>query len=108
MLFGPILGLNHQSVRATATAIVGNGNATDCLRPIAFADDWEDNRDDPPAGVEFRATLSLVRARRSQTRRLYCAKRYAVRPHDDFGRSRRADHLGPRPGHDLYRYADYS
>ena len=42
MLFGPILGINHQSVRATATAIVGNGNATDCLRPIAFADDWDE------------------------------------------------------------------
>ena len=40
MLFGPILGITSQGVRATATAIVGSGNATDCLRPIAFADDW--------------------------------------------------------------------
>ena len=40
MLFGPILGISSQGVRATATAIVGSGNATDCLRPIAFADDW--------------------------------------------------------------------
>ena len=39
-LFGPILGITAQGVRATATAIVGNGNATDCLRPIALADDW--------------------------------------------------------------------
>jgi Flp pilus assembly protein TadG len=39
-LFGPILGISSQGVRATATAIVGSGNATDCLRPIAFADDW--------------------------------------------------------------------
>jgi hypothetical protein len=53
-LFGPILGISSQGVRATATAIVGSGNATDCLRPIAFADDWDDNRDDPPSGVEFR------------------------------------------------------
>ena len=53
-LFGPILGINDQGVRATASAIVGNGNATDCLRPIAFADEWQDNRDDPPAGPEFR------------------------------------------------------
>ena len=39
-LFGPILGISSQGVRATATAIVGSGNATDCLRPIAFADAW--------------------------------------------------------------------
>ena len=52
-LFGPILGITGQGVRATASAIVGSGNATDCLRPIAFADDWQDNRDDPPAGQEF-------------------------------------------------------
>jgi Flp pilus assembly protein TadG len=52
-LFGQILGISSQGVRATATAIVGSGNATDCLRPIAFADDWQDNRDDPPLGVEF-------------------------------------------------------
>ena len=43
-LFGPILGITSQGVRATATAIVGNGNATDCLRPIAMADDWHELR----------------------------------------------------------------
>ncbi len=42
-LFGPILGITSQKVKASATSIVGNGNATDCLRPIAFADDWQDN-----------------------------------------------------------------
>ncbi len=39
-LFGPLLGVNTQPVRATATAIAGKGNATDCLRPIAFPDQW--------------------------------------------------------------------
>ena len=39
-LFGPILGISDQGVRATATAIVGSGNATDCLRPIALPGDW--------------------------------------------------------------------
>jgi hypothetical protein len=52
-LFGPILGITSQKVKASATAIVGSGNATDCLRPVAFADDWDDNRDDPPSGMEF-------------------------------------------------------
>jgi Flp pilus assembly protein TadG len=43
-LFGPIFGINDQGVRATATAIVATGNATNCLRPIAFPDDWLDQR----------------------------------------------------------------
>ncbi len=43
-LFGPILGITTQKVRASATSIIGNGNATDCLRPIAFADDWQELR----------------------------------------------------------------
>ncbi len=42
-LFGPILGITSQKTKASATAIVGSGNATDCLRPIAFADAWLDN-----------------------------------------------------------------
>jgi hypothetical protein len=43
-LFGPILGVTNQGVKATATAIVGNGNATNCFRPIAFPDDWLEQR----------------------------------------------------------------
>ena len=43
-LFGPVLGITTQKVRASATAIVGNGNATDCLRPIALPDNWEELR----------------------------------------------------------------
>ena len=43
-LFGPILGITSQKVKAAATARVGSGNATDCLRPIAFADDWLEQR----------------------------------------------------------------
>jgi hypothetical protein len=41
-LFGPILGITGQGVRATATAIVGNGNATTCLKPFALPDEWQD------------------------------------------------------------------
>ncbi len=43
-LFGPMLGVSSQGVRATATAFTGNGNATPCLRPWAFADDWDEVR----------------------------------------------------------------
>jgi hypothetical protein len=38
--FGPVLGLTSQGVRASATALVGVGNATDCMRPFAVADKW--------------------------------------------------------------------
>jgi Flp pilus assembly protein TadG len=41
-LFGPILGITGQGVRATATAIAAKGNATDCLRPIALPDSWQE------------------------------------------------------------------
>jgi hypothetical protein len=44
-LFGPILAISSQGVRATATAITGKGNTTTCLAPWAFADDGDfDNR----------------------------------------------------------------
>jgi hypothetical protein len=52
-LFGPMLGIASQGVRATATAVVGNGNATPCLKPWAIPDDWNENVDLPPAGREF-------------------------------------------------------
>ena len=52
-LFGPMLFVGSQRVRATATALTGNGNATPCLRPWAFADDWDENRDLAPSGREF-------------------------------------------------------
>jgi hypothetical protein len=47
-LFGPILGINTQAVGATATAIAANGNATACLRPFAFADQWTESGVTPP------------------------------------------------------------
>ena len=52
-LFGPMLFVDSQRVRATATALTGVGNATPCLRPWAFADDWNENLDLPPSGREF-------------------------------------------------------
>ena len=98
MLFGPILGINHQSVRATATAIAGSGNATDCLRPIAFADDWDDIRDDPPAGVEFwRYAEPGPGTPVANADDVHGSERDAGWAHNDLGRSWRAHHLGSRP-----------
>src|SRR4029453_13349374 len=42
-LFGPILGITSQGVKAMATAITGNGNMTTCLKPWALPDDWNEN-----------------------------------------------------------------
>jgi Flp pilus assembly protein TadG len=41
--FGPLFGRTQQGVRATATAQIVSGNATDCLKPWAVADRWTEN-----------------------------------------------------------------
>ena len=40
VFFGPLLGINSQGVRATATAPVAPGNASNCMRPWSVADKW--------------------------------------------------------------------
>jgi hypothetical protein len=47
MIFGPVLGLTTQGVRATATAEVAVGNAVPCLKPFAIPDKWDDLRPVP-------------------------------------------------------------
>ena len=42
-LFGPMLGITDQGVRATATAVAGRANATKCMKPWALSDDWIEN-----------------------------------------------------------------
>jgi Flp pilus assembly protein TadG len=42
-VFGGLLNISSQGVRATATARVASGNATNCMRPFAVADKWVDN-----------------------------------------------------------------
>jgi hypothetical protein len=42
MVFGGVLGLKSQGVKATATGRVGDGNSTECMRPFAVADLWKD------------------------------------------------------------------
>ena len=44
MVFGPILNITSQGVRATATAQVGIGNSTPCLAPWAIPDRWIERR----------------------------------------------------------------
>lgn len=41
--FGPLVGVNQQGVRATATAWVGAGNLVNCIRPWVVVDKWVDN-----------------------------------------------------------------
>jgi len=50
-LFGNLVGVTQQGVRATAMAEVLFGDSTDCVKPFAIPDKWLENRNDqPPAG----------------------------------------------------------
>ena len=42
MFFGNLLGIGSQGVRATATAQIVTGNMTDCLKPWAVIDRWDE------------------------------------------------------------------
>ena len=42
MFFGNLLGIGSQGVRATATAQIVTGNRTDCLKPWAILDRWDE------------------------------------------------------------------
>jgi hypothetical protein len=39
-IFGKLLNISSQGVKATATARVASGNSTNCMRPFAVADKW--------------------------------------------------------------------
>jgi Flp pilus assembly protein TadG len=41
--FGKMVGIQAQGVKATATAIAGAGNSTECIKPWVVADKWIDN-----------------------------------------------------------------
>lgn len=45
--FAKLAGVSNQSVRATATAEVLNGNASNCLKPWAIPDLWQENNGTP-------------------------------------------------------------
>jgi hypothetical protein len=44
-VFGLIVGLTGQGVRATATARVAVADGTDCIKPLAIPDKWQDVND---------------------------------------------------------------
>ena len=63
MLFGYLLGLTTQNTRASAIAVVGAANSSDCIKPWGVADKWEEISNppwdptdtfDPAAGDDYR------------------------------------------------------
>jgi hypothetical protein len=52
-LFGPLVGLTQQGVRATATAEVAPANLAQCMLPFAIIDRWADNYDPTPVTTYF-------------------------------------------------------
>jgi hypothetical protein len=50
MFFGNLVGVTNQGVRATATAQIATGDKTDCLRPWAIVDRWQEAA--PPSGPD--------------------------------------------------------
>lgn len=60
-IFASLVGVQHQGVRATATAQVLFGNTTDCVRPIAIPDRWtEQHNDVGPAGWDRSDTFERL------------------------------------------------
>jgi Flp pilus assembly protein TadG len=62
MLFGHILGISTQNIRASAVALAATANTSDCLKPWAVADKWAEpdaswdptDTFDPSAGDDYR------------------------------------------------------
>ena len=52
-IFGKVLNISSQGVRATATAQVGSGNMAKCMLPFAVIDRWADNHDPTPVTTYF-------------------------------------------------------
>lgn len=42
VFFGALVGLSDQGIRATATAMIASGNASDCLKPWGVIDKWQE------------------------------------------------------------------
>ena len=62
MLFGFIVGLSNQNTRASAVAVVGAANTSECVKPWGVADKWAEQDGswdptdtfDPAAGDDYR------------------------------------------------------
>ena len=113
-IFGKVLNISSQGVRATATARVATGNATNCMRPFAVADNWIDDmtracpnkfNDGKQGGnvVELNPTDVYVPPSADRRLRLTRAGRCRQRshaedadnPNSDTGHDRRRDGLLP-------------
>ena len=56
--FGKLVGIDEQGVRATATAEALFGDSTDCVKPFAIPDRWQENfNDQGPAGWDEQDTF---------------------------------------------------
>ena len=69
MFLGFLVGLTNQGVRATATAQAAAANASDCLKPWAVADKWEEHNPVVARGIRLRHSTRLVRRPTSTPRR---------------------------------------
>jgi hypothetical protein len=49
IMFGTLVGLTDQGIRATATARIRAANATECLRPWAIVDRWDETAPNYPS-----------------------------------------------------------
>lgn len=56
--FGTVFGRTQQGVKATATAVITGGNATNCMRPFGLPDKW-DEWDTATNGAEWETTTSF-------------------------------------------------
>jgi Flp pilus assembly protein TadG len=60
MFVGPLLGIASQGVKATASALVGAANATDCMKPFAIPDLYTENS--VPTNSTFEAGTDVYTA----------------------------------------------
>lgn len=58
MFFGNLLGVSNQGVRATATAQIVGADTTDCMRPWAVVDRWDEWNEANP-GAEHQTDRNL-------------------------------------------------
>ena len=66
MFFGNLLGIGSQGVRATATAQIVTGSQTDCLKPWAILDRW-DEFDAPAANPTIQVQIPISPTPRRST-----------------------------------------
>ena len=58
--FANLFGLSSQRIKATATAWVGNGNATDCMKPFAIPDFYANIGEYDPPGYSVATHLGEI------------------------------------------------